>query len=43
MIEDRKEGILGFFGFGEEMNVVHDQYIDQLIEMNEIEIGRAHV
>jgi len=39
VVKDSKEGILGFFGPVEELNVVDDQDVDQLIEMDEIVDG----
>src|SRR5574343_682053 len=36
MIEDGKKCILTFFCTAEELNIVNNQYINQLIEMNKI-------
>src|SRR6188768_3268381 len=39
MIEDGEESILRFFSTVEKLHIVNDQYINQLIKMNEIIYG----
>ena len=36
MVKDGKECILRFFGTIEKLHIIDDQYINQLIEMDEI-------
>ena len=36
VVEDSKEGILGFFGPAEELNVIYNKYVDELIEVDEV-------